>query len=83
LITLRTGTSLAPSAALLTITCSTPFSHNSYPITRAANAVTAPMETTDQTTYLSSNASGFSIMSSVNVLIANTTYQWYYSVTGR
>ena len=83
LITLTTGTSLVPSGGLVTLTYSTPFPHNSYPITRAANAATAPVETTDQATYLSGSASGFSIVASSNVLSANTTYQWYYSVSGR
>ena len=83
LITLKTGTSLVASGVLVTLTYSTPFPNNSYPITRAANAATAPVETTDQATYLSGSASGFSIVASSNVLSANTTYQWYYSVSGR
>jgi len=83
LITLTTGTSLVASGTILTVNYSTSFPNNSYPITRAGNAATAAMETSNQATYPSGSTTGFSIIGSTTALTASTTYKWYYSVTGR
>jgi hypothetical protein len=83
MITLTTGTSLVASATMVSVTYSTPYPNNSFPITRAANQPTANAETTDQATFLSGNKNGFAIIANTTVLSANTTYVWYYNVSGQ
>lgn len=84
LVTIVPGESPEEAQPIVTITYSTAFPNNSYVTLTPANNATALIMTTDQIPHISASASGFSIMqSSNNVLAANTTYSWYFTITGR